>query len=98
MPRFHQDIYLASGLPTPFGRGGGALAGYDAISLSVPIVQAMAKQLDGQKPDLVVWGHRHSEPGLDREAAGLGYRRNRYPMQRPRAHGFDRPSYPVPRA
>lgn len=56
MPRFHQDVYLASGLRTPFGRGGGALAGYDAISLSVPIVQAMTKQLDGQKPDLVVWG------------------------------------------
>jgi acetyl-CoA C-acetyltransferase/acetyl-CoA acyltransferase len=56
MPRFHQDVYLASGLRTPFGRGGGALASYDAISLSVPVVQAMAKQLADQKPDLVVWG------------------------------------------
>lgn len=56
MSRFHQDVYLASGLRTPFGRGGGALARYDAISLSVPIVQAMAKQLDDQKPDLMAWG------------------------------------------
>jgi acetyl-CoA C-acetyltransferase len=54
--RFHQDIYLAAGLRTPFGRGGGALAGYDAIGLSVPIVQAMAKRLKNQRPDLVLWG------------------------------------------
>jgi acetyl-CoA C-acetyltransferase len=56
MGRFTQDVYLASGLRTPFGRGGGALARYDAISLSVPIVKAMAKQLVDQKPDLMVWG------------------------------------------
>jgi acetyl-CoA C-acetyltransferase/acetyl-CoA acyltransferase len=56
MGRFAQDVYLASGLRTPFGRGGGALARYDAISLSVPIVKAMAKQLVDQKPDLMVWG------------------------------------------
>ena len=56
MGRFHQDIYLAAGLRTPFGRGGGALAGYDAIGLSVPIVEAMAKQLKNQRPDLVLWG------------------------------------------
>jgi len=34
----------------------GALASHDAISLSVPVLQAMAKQLADQKPDLVVWG------------------------------------------
>jgi acetyl-CoA C-acetyltransferase len=56
MTRFNQDIFLASGLRTPFGRGGGALAGYDAISLSVPVVQAMAGQLADQRPDLVLWG------------------------------------------
>src|ERR1700743_2675263 len=53
MSRFAQDIFVAAGLRTPFGRGGGALANYDAISLSVPVVQAMAAQA---APDLVVWG------------------------------------------
>lgn len=56
MSRFSQDIYLAAGLRTPFGRGGGALAGYDGISLSVPVVKAMAQQLEDQRPDLVLWG------------------------------------------
>lgn len=56
MARFDQDIFLAAGLRTPFGRGGGALAGYDAISLSVPVVRAMAGQLTTQRPDLVLWG------------------------------------------
>src|SRR3546814_11776497 len=53
MHRFPHTGFVAAGLRTPFGRGGGALAGYDAIGLSVPIVQAMA---DRAKPDLVVWG------------------------------------------
>lgn len=56
MTRFNQPIYLAAGLRTPFGRGGGALAGYDAISLSIPVVQAMARQLDDERPDLFLWG------------------------------------------
>ena len=56
MARFNQDVYLASGLRTPFGRGGGALAHYDAISLSVPIAKAMAAQLPNARPDLVIWG------------------------------------------
>src|ERR1700736_2690325 len=54
--RFHQDIYLAAGLRTPFGRGGGALAHYDTIGLSVPVVRAMAAQLNNQRPDLMLWG------------------------------------------
>lgn len=56
MTRFKQDIYLAPGLRTPFGRGGGALARYDALTLSVPVVQAMAKQLRDQRPDIFLWG------------------------------------------
>ncbi|MGH8144246.1 MAG: thiolase family protein [Steroidobacteraceae bacterium] len=56
MTRFKQDIYLGAGLRTPFGRGGGALARYDAISLSVPVVQAMVQELTPQRPDLVLWG------------------------------------------
>lgn len=53
MNRFAEPVFVASGLRTPFGRGGGALAAYDAISLSVPVVQAMAAQA---QPDLLVWG------------------------------------------
>ncbi|WP_421937336.1 thiolase family protein [Phenylobacterium sp.] len=53
MSRFAEPVFVAAGLRTPFGRGGGALAAYDAISLSVPVVQAMAAQAE---PDLLVWG------------------------------------------
>jgi len=53
MQRFAQKIFVAPGLRTPFGRGGGALADHDAISLSVPLAQAMARQA---RPDLFVWG------------------------------------------
>ncbi len=53
MSRFAEPVFIAAGLRTPFGRGGGALAGYDAVSLSVPVVKAMAAQA---APDLVVWG------------------------------------------
>lgn len=56
MTRFRDDVYLAAGLRTPFGRGGGALSTYDAIGLSVPIVRAMAQRLANQRPDLVLWG------------------------------------------
>lgn len=53
MHRFPHPVFVAAGLRTPFGRGGGALAHYDAISLSVPVAQAMARDAE---PDLVVWG------------------------------------------
>ena len=53
MTRFAGPVYVAAGLRTPFGRGGGALSAYDAVSLSVPVVKAMAAQAE---PDLLVWG------------------------------------------
>lgn len=53
MQRFPQPVHVAAGLRTPFGRGGGPLAGYDAISLAIPVVQAMAARAE---PDLVAWG------------------------------------------
>lgn len=53
MQRFPRKTFIASGLRTPFGRGGGALSGHDAISLSVPLAQAMAAKA---RPDLFVWG------------------------------------------
>jgi acetyl-CoA C-acetyltransferase len=50
-------IWLAAGLRTPFARVDGDLKHLDAIAISVPVVQAMAKQLaPGTRPDFVVWG------------------------------------------
>ena len=53
MQRFAQPIHIASGLRTPFGRGGGALAGHNPISISVPLVTAMTERA---RPDFLVWG------------------------------------------
>ena len=53
MTRFPEPIYIAQGLRTPFAKGGGALAAHDALSLSVPLAQAMAARA---RPDLFVWG------------------------------------------
>jgi acetyl-CoA C-acetyltransferase len=48
-------LWLAAGLRTPFAKVDGALAGRDAIALSVPVMQAMRGQLK-RDPDLIVWG------------------------------------------
>ncbi len=53
MSRFANEVFVAAGLRTPFGRGGGALSAYNAISLSVPVMKAMAAHAE---PDLVAWG------------------------------------------
>ncbi len=45
--------FLLPGLRTPFCKVDGALAGYDAIQMSVPVAQAMAKVA---RPDLMIWG------------------------------------------
>jgi acetyl-CoA C-acetyltransferase len=50
------ELWLAAGLRTPFAKVDGALAPYDAIALSVPVVQAMLDQLDGAAPDFAIWG------------------------------------------
>jgi len=50
------DIWLAAGLRTPFARVDGALAGMDAVELSVPVMRAMTGGQSAVKPDLVVWG------------------------------------------
>ncbi|MBM3341733.1 MAG: acetyl-CoA C-acyltransferase [Betaproteobacteria bacterium] len=50
-------VYVAAGLRTPFARVDGDLHQLDAIAVSVPVVQAMAKLLTpGAHPDFVVWG------------------------------------------
>lgn len=50
------NLWLAAGLRTPFAKVDTALAALDAIQLSVPVVQAMCDRLNGDRPDLVVWG------------------------------------------
>ncbi len=48
------DVWIASGVRTPFAKVEGALAAYDAIGLSVPVVKAMLSK--GARPDFAVWG------------------------------------------
>ncbi len=48
-----KPVYLVPGLRTPFYKTDGALRGFDAIQMSVPVVQAMAKIA---RPDLMIWG------------------------------------------
>ncbi len=55
MPR-PVDVWLASGVRTPFAKVDGALAAYDALELSVPVVRHMVGLLDGGRPDFAVWG------------------------------------------
>ncbi|HVA26842.1 MAG TPA: acetyl-CoA C-acyltransferase [Candidatus Baltobacteraceae bacterium] len=50
------NVWLAAGLRTPFAKADGALRDYDAIEISVPVVQAMIGQLRGASPDFAVWG------------------------------------------
>lgn len=52
-PAMGRETWLAAGVRTPFARAGGALAGHDALQLSVPAAKAMLAQA---RPDLAVWG------------------------------------------
>jgi acetyl-CoA C-acetyltransferase len=49
------DVWLASGLRTPFVGVDGPFANRDSLALSVPVVQAMAQQVSGSI-DFAVWG------------------------------------------
>ena len=50
------DVWIASGVRTPFSKVDGALARFDAIELSVPVARHMVDLLKGGKPDFAVWG------------------------------------------
>jgi acetyl-CoA C-acetyltransferase len=55
--RYRHPVWLAAGVRTPFAKVDGALASYDAIALSVPVVKHMIASLrDGKTPDFAVWG------------------------------------------
>ena len=47
------DIFLVPGVRTPFVKGGGPFAQYDALAISAPVAKAMAARA---RPDFVVWG------------------------------------------
>ena len=50
------DVWLASGVRTPFAKVDGPLGGLDAIALSVPLARHMIDQLHGSLPDFFIWG------------------------------------------
>ena len=50
-----QAVWLVAGLRTPFAGVDGAFAARDLLALSVPVVQAMAPQVNGAI-DFAVWG------------------------------------------
>jgi acetyl-CoA C-acetyltransferase len=47
------QVWLASGVRTPFAKVDGTLSAYDAIALSVPVVQHMTRLAE---PDFAAWG------------------------------------------
>jgi len=55
MPNGGETIWLVCGVRTPFVNVDGPFAKRDALTLSVPVVQAMAAQVNG-RIDLGVWG------------------------------------------
>jgi acetyl-CoA C-acetyltransferase len=50
------DVWLASGVRTPFAKVDGPLQALDAIELSVPVARHMAGLLNDGRPDFAVWG------------------------------------------
>src|SRR5471030_1742463 len=50
------DVWLASGVRTPFAKVDGPLHAYDAIELSVAVARHMVGLLKGGRPDFAVWG------------------------------------------
>ena len=50
-----EAVWLAAGLRTPFVGVDGPFANRDSLALSVPVVQAMARQVNGSI-DFAVWG------------------------------------------
>jgi acetyl-CoA C-acetyltransferase len=55
MPNSGQPVWLVAGVRTPFVNVDGPFAKRDALTLSVPVVQAMAHQVNGTI-DFGVWG------------------------------------------
>jgi acetyl-CoA C-acetyltransferase/acetyl-CoA acyltransferase len=62
------DIYLVPGVRTPFVKGGGPFAPFDALALSAPVAKAMAARA---RPDFIVWGEVIPEPTVSNIAREL---------------------------
>ena len=62
------DVYLASGLRTPFVKAGGVYAQSSAIDLSVPVVKEMSARA---RPDLLAWGQVIPDPSISSIAREL---------------------------
>jgi acetyl-CoA C-acetyltransferase/acetyl-CoA acyltransferase len=62
------DVYLVPGLRTPFVKGGGPFAQYDALAISAPVAKAMAARA---RPDFIVWGEVIPEPTVSNIAREL---------------------------
>jgi acetyl-CoA C-acetyltransferase len=50
------DIWIASGVRTPFAKVDGPLQAHDALELSVPVARHMVGLLKGGRLDFAVWG------------------------------------------
>jgi acetyl-CoA C-acetyltransferase len=64
------DIYILPGVRTPFTKAGGAFSKHSALTLSVPVVQAMAGRA---QPDLLIWGQVIPDPRVSNIARELVY-------------------------
>lgn len=53
MTRIDGEIWWAAGVRTPFAKVEGPLGAFDAIALSVPVVQHMSGTA---RPEFAVWG------------------------------------------
>jgi acetyl-CoA C-acetyltransferase len=53
MTRIDGEIWLAAGVRTPFAKVDGPLGSFDAIALSVPVIQHM---IGTARPEFAVWG------------------------------------------
>lgn len=62
------EVFLAPGVRTPFVKGGGAYAGYEALALAKPVAEAMAARA---RPDFIVWGQVIPDPTVSNIAREL---------------------------
>ena len=62
------DVFLAPGVRTPFVKGGGAFAQYNALAISAPVAAAMAARA---RPDFIIWGEVIPEASVSNIAREL---------------------------
>jgi acetyl-CoA C-acetyltransferase len=55
------DVFLSSGVRTPFVKAGGAYGQLSAMDLSVPVLKAMAART---RPDILAWGEVIPDPSI----------------------------------